>query len=227
MLTAVAFVTNEQGLVIKLLAIPVFLLAAVVTTVVAILAERRGRSGLPWTLGLECLVLTGFLTALLIDPPLHDPNAVAVIVASLAGLFAMGMQSAIVRLLMKNVASTNVMTTNTTQIAIDAAELMLAWHVRRRTPADTDAAGAFAAARARLATLFPIMFGFLLGTAGGTLAYVFAGLLGLLLPLAIIGGHFVWRRSGASETEGPRSQSLDPRRSSLTIQEKPQTIVGS
>ena len=36
------------------------------------------------------------------------------------------------------------------------------------------------------------MFGFLLGTAGGTLAYVFAGTVGLLLPLAIVGGLFAW-----------------------------------
>jgi uncharacterized membrane protein YoaK (UPF0700 family) len=188
----VSFVTSEQGLVIKLLAIPVFLLAAAVTTVVAVLVERRGRSGLAWTLGLECLALVGFIAALLIDAPLRDPNTVAAVVASLSGLFAMGMQSAIVRLLMKNVASTNVMTTNTTQVAIDAAELMLAWHARRGTPDDTDAASALAAARARLAALFPIMFGFLLGTASGTLAHVFAGTVGLLLPLAIVGGHFVW-----------------------------------
>ena len=65
-LAAVSFVTSEQGLVIKLLAIPVFLLAAVVTTVVAVLAERRGRSGLAWTLGFECLALIGFIAALLV-----------------------------------------------------------------------------------------------------------------------------------------------------------------
>jgi hypothetical protein len=40
------------------------------------------------------------------------------------------------------------------------------------------------------------MFGFLLGTAGGTLAYVFAGTLGLLLPLAIVGALFVWAALG-------------------------------
>src|SRR5262249_45299694 len=43
-LTAVAIVTNEPGALTKLLAIPVFLLAAVATTVLAVMLERRGRA---------------------------------------------------------------------------------------------------------------------------------------------------------------------------------------
>lgn len=190
-LAAAAFVTKEQGAVTKVLAIPVFLLAAVVTTVLAVMVERRGRAPLAWALGLECLVLTGFLVVVLVGAPLADPNAVAVVIASLLGLFAMGMQSATVRLLMKSVASTNVMTTNTTQIAIDATELVLAWQAHRRAPAHA-AAAAYAAARLRVAGLFPIMLGFLLGTATGTIAYVGIGTWGLLLPVAIMYGVFAW-----------------------------------
>ena len=195
-LAAVAFVTNEQGAVTKVLAIPVFLLAAVVTTALAVLVERRGRAAIAWALGLECAVLTSFLGAVLIGAPLSNPNAAAVVVASLLGLFAMGTQSATVRLLMRSVASTNVMTTNTTQIAIDATELVLAWQAGRRAPADPTVAAAYAAARARLARLAPIMLGFLLGTAAGTLAYVTSGVWGLLLPLAIMWGIFAWASVG-------------------------------
>lgn len=191
-LAAAAFVTKEQGAVTKVLAIPVFLLAAVVTTSLAVMAERRGRAAIAWALGLECAVLTGFLVVVFVGAPLADPNAVAVVVASLLGLFAMGMQSATVRLLMKNVASTNVMTTNTTQIAIDATELAFAWHTHRRVPADVAAAAAYRAARMRVAGLFPIMLGFLLGTAAGTIAYVTIGPWGLLLPVAIMYGVFGW-----------------------------------
>jgi len=93
-LAAVAFVTNEQGAVTKVLAIPVFLLAAVVTTALAVLVERRGGAAIAWALGLECAVLTSFLAAVLIGAPLSDPNAAVVVVASLLGLFAMGTQSA-------------------------------------------------------------------------------------------------------------------------------------
>jgi uncharacterized membrane protein YoaK (UPF0700 family) len=199
-LAAAAFVTKEQGAVTKVLAIPVFLLAAVVTTVLAVMVERRGRAPIAWALGLECLVLTGFLAVVLVGAPLADPNAVAVVIASLLGLFAMGMQSATVRLLMKSVASTNVMTTNTTQIAIDATELVLAWQAHRRAPAHAAAAAAYAAARLRVAGLFPIMLGFLLGTATGTIAYVGIGTWGLLLPVAIMYGVFGW----ASAWQGAR-----------------------
>jgi uncharacterized membrane protein YoaK (UPF0700 family) len=154
--------------------------------------ERRGRAALAWVLGLECATLTGLLLTALIGAPLANPNAATVTAASLLGLFAMGTQSATVRLLMKDVASTNVMTTNTTQIGIDATELLLAWQARRRAPADAAVAAAFDAARARFGALFAIMLGFLVGTAIGTLAYVATGAWGLLLPLAIMCAVFAW-----------------------------------
>jgi uncharacterized membrane protein YoaK (UPF0700 family) len=154
--------------------------------------ERRGRAALAWVLGLECAALTGLLLTALIGAPLADPNAATVTAASLLGLFAMGTQSATVRLLMKDVASTNVMTTNTTQIGIDATELLLAWQARRRAPADAAVAAAYDAARARFGALFAIMLGFLVGTAIGTLAYVATGAWGLLLPLAIMCAVFAW-----------------------------------
>jgi len=185
-LAAAAIVTNEQGALTKLLAIPVFLLAAVATASLAVMFERRGRAAL----ALECAVLTGFLLTALIGAPLADPNAAGVTAASLLGLFAMGTQSATVRLLMRDVASTNVMTTNTTQIGIDATEL--AWKARRRAPADAAVAAAYAAARARFGALFAIMLGFLAGTAVGALAYGATGLWGLLLPLAIMYAILAW-----------------------------------
>jgi uncharacterized membrane protein YoaK (UPF0700 family) len=200
-LAVVAIVTNEQGALTKVVAIPVFLLAGVTTTMLAVMLERRGRAPLPWVLGLECAVLTGFLLTALIGAPFSDPAAFSVTAAGLFGLFAMGTQSTTVRLLMKNVASTNVMTTNTTQLAIDAVELWLAWQARRRAPADTALAAAYDAARVHFGGLFPIMLGFLAGTAVGTLAYVVIGVWGLLLPLAIMYGVFVWASARAARAD--------------------------
>jgi uncharacterized membrane protein YoaK (UPF0700 family) len=173
----------------------VFLAAAAATTALAVVAQRRGRPALRWAFGLECVALTAFLIALSAGAPLDRPDTVAAVVASLLGLFAMGAQSATVRLLMRNMPSTSVMTTNTTQLAIDATELILAWQARRRAPADAAAAAAYAAARADLARLFPIMAGFLLGTVTGTLAYVVTGLWALLVPLAIM--YAIFARAGA------------------------------
>jgi uncharacterized membrane protein YoaK (UPF0700 family) len=199
-LTAVAIATNEQGALTKVLAVPVFLLAGGTTTIVAVMLERRGRAPLPWVLGLECLVLSGFLLVALIGAPLSDPGAFSVAAAGLLGLFAMGTQSTTVRLLMKNVASTNVMTTNTTQIAVDAAELWLAWRAWRRAPGDAALAAACDAARARFGALLPIMLGFLVGTLVGALAYVATGVWALLLPLAVTYGVFAWASASAAST---------------------------
>ena len=87
-LAAAAMVTNEQGALTKLLAIPVFLLAAVATTILAVLLERRGRAALTWVLGLECAVLTGFLLTALLGSPLANPNAASVTAASQIGIDA-------------------------------------------------------------------------------------------------------------------------------------------
>src|SRR5262249_27982149 len=191
-LAAAAFITHEHGAVTKVLAVPVFVVAAATITVLAVVAQRRGRSALRFAFGLECVVLTAFLVALLAGAPLDHPDSVAAIVASLLGLFAMGAQSATVRLLMRNMPSTNVMTTNTTQLAIDATELILAWQARRCAPADAAAAEAYGTVRTRLTRLAPIMAGFLLGTVAGTLAYVVTGLWALLLPLAMMYAIFAW-----------------------------------
>ena len=190
-LAAVAFVTREQGAVIKVLAIPVFLSAAAVVTVITVVASRHGRRALVWALGFECVVLTGFTLAAVIGEPLVNPNAMSVVIASLLGLFAMGAQSAVVRLTMRGVASTNVMTTNTTQVAIDATELLLAWRAWRRSRDDASAA-AYLAARGRIAALLPIMLAFLIGTAAGTLAHETVGLRGLIVPLLVVYGVLAW-----------------------------------
>src|SRR5262245_16357829 len=103
-LAAAAIFTNEPGALTKLLAIPVFLLAGVTTTVLAVMLERRGRAALAWLLGLECAVLTAFLLTALIGAPLSGPNAATVAAAGLLLRFAMGPPRRSARLLMTDVA---------------------------------------------------------------------------------------------------------------------------
>src|SRR5215468_939124 len=157
-------VTKDPDILIKVMGIPVFFLAGMATTVVAAIAARRGRSPLAATLALEGMLLVGFLLVSITGVPMPGPNAAAAFVASVLGLSAMGVQSALVRLLMRGMASTNVMTTNTTQLAIDVAQWLLAWQARRRTPADAAAVAQLAAATTRCAVLLPVVLGFLIGT---------------------------------------------------------------
>lgn len=184
-------VTHDEGFLIKVLAIPVFFTAGVLTTIVAEVLRRRGRSALVWSLSLECALLTGFVVLGLTVPIEPHPNAPLTLLAAMLGLSAMGVQSALVRLLLPGVASTNVMTTNTTLFAIDAGELLLGWHGRRKS-GDPAAAAQYDAARGRLAGLVPIGIGFLLGTVAGAFGYVLFGLWCLLLILAVLLGLIGW-----------------------------------
>ena len=158
---------------------------ALFATVFAEVLRRRGPPALAWSLALECALLVGFLVLGVTVPFEHNPNAPLTLLGALLGLSAMGVQSALVRLLMPGVASTNVMTTNTTLFAIDTGELLLGWHGRRK--GDAQAAEQFSAARSRLAILIPLGLGFIFGTTAGAIGYLWLGRC-LVLILAMMLG---------------------------------------
>ena len=107
-----------------LLAIPMFFVAGCAATTLAVARAPSVRT-LSWVLALECFLLTALLAVMLATAPV-EREAWAVVVAALIGIAAMGVQSAAVRLFMKGTPSTNVMTMNTTQLAIDATIVLLA-----------------------------------------------------------------------------------------------------
>jgi uncharacterized membrane protein YoaK (UPF0700 family) len=114
--------TRDPDVLVKVLAIPAFFCAGMVTTILVEIVHRHGRDALVVALSLEGLLLAGLLVVGLVSP-LTSASSGAVQFAILFGLSAMGVQSALVRLLMRGVASTNVMTTNTTLMAIAAGEM--------------------------------------------------------------------------------------------------------
>jgi uncharacterized membrane protein YoaK (UPF0700 family) len=183
------FVRSEPGALAKLLAIPSFFLAGVAVTVLVHPLRERPRVALAWSLAIECLLLIGFLTACLVGTPFRGPDAAGAIVALLCGMAAMGAQSALVRLLMRGVNSTNVMTTNTTLLAINAAEILLGWIERRKAAPSESLNAVYAQARREFAALLPLGVGFLVGTGFGAIAYITMGLACVLLailPVAIL-----------------------------------------
>jgi len=185
-------VTHDAGAAIKLFALPMFGLAGAATTV--LVRRSRARTALPATLALEAALLAGLLVSWRIGAPLTGRGDAALICASLCGLAAMGVQSALVRLLVKGCPSTNVMTTNTTLFCVDATDLAIAWRAHRRAPGDAAAAAAYAQVRDRFALLWPIVLGFVAGTAGGALAYAQIDLWCLLLVIALVGALAFWAR---------------------------------
>ena len=187
-------VVHEAGFLLKALAIPVFMIAAVMATILVSVTRTTRQTAWPWVLGLEGILLIAFVWIGLTNTPFHSPAAPAALMAGICGLAAMGVQSASVRLLAQGAPSTNVMTTNTTQFAIDATQLLLA-RFRGR------AAGEFAfqpetgQMKQRLAETARVMIGFLAGVVLGALAsrlfgfICIAPVIGILFCLAVVALH--------------------------------------
>jgi uncharacterized membrane protein YoaK (UPF0700 family) len=117
----------------------------------AFLVELAGDSkrALRWALFAEFVLASGFVVTGLIAAPFAQPNAPLALTASVLGVMAMGVQSALVRLLMRGVASTNVMTTNTTLASIELAQWLIAARRAAKKPGDAGAIEALRQARAR------------------------------------------------------------------------------
>lgn len=183
------FVVSNDGFLIKVLAIPTFFAAGMVTTVIVRALGVADWRALVTTLALEACLLVGITWVGWSAAPTSAAWSHATSVAALFGLAAMGVQSALARLLLSEYASTNVMTTNTTQLSIDVTDVMLA---RRRDRHATPGTEGAATAHARLSKLAPIMLGFLAGTIAGGLAYASAGMLCLTVAIGIVAALTIW-----------------------------------
>ena len=191
-IAAAELVVDDRGVAAKLLAIPAFMLGAAIAAAIIITMRGRGRSSLPLVFILEVMLLAGFVGLMLYSWPITDPDAWRGAVAGLLSAGAMGVQSTLVRLLLRGVPQTNVMTGNATQLAIDATELLYARVRPARVSADAGLAAQVAEARKRFATVFTILAGFLIGAMGGALAYAWAGPWSACLAIVIVSGLVAW-----------------------------------
>jgi uncharacterized membrane protein YoaK (UPF0700 family) len=195
-ITGAQFVDAIPSMLIPATAIPIFFLIGVGTALLLTLSGRTGWIALTTGLAIETALVIAFLVIGTIGAPFARPNAPLAAAASLLGISAMSVQSTLVRLLMAGAPSTNVMTTNTTQLAIDAAEWLTASRRHRVNPGDLSAQTACAAARRRFTCLFSIMIAFLGGTICGALGYRWLGLACLLTAVVILAGiigYCAWR----------------------------------
>ena len=185
-------VTHDVGITGKAIAILAFLFAAALTTGLIALTRERNRAALPWMLAFETLLLAAFTVLMLATASATDADDWGGILAGAFGAMAMGAQSATVRLLMRGIPQTNVMTGNMTQLGIATTELLLAWRRHARDRDDLSSEREFLAVRSRLFVVLAIATGFLLGAAAGAVGYAKAGLAGLPLAVLIVGALAVW-----------------------------------
>jgi len=181
------FVRSEPGALAKLLAIPFFFLSGMAVTILNGVLKERPRAALVSSLAMECVLLAGLLVSCLLNMPFRNLDSPGVVAAVLFGMSAMGAQSAIVRRLLQDTNSTNVMTANTTTLAVKAGEMLLAWfgssEVERPDPSE---------ARRKVAGVLPVWLGFFAGTTLGAVATVVMGLPSIALAVLPVAGLAVW-----------------------------------
>jgi len=185
-------VRHDFGAIGKVLVLVIFLVAAATTAALVGAVRDAGRAPLPWMLALEAALLVIFVGIALFAPAIAGPGDWHGVVAGLFAAAAMGTQSVLVRLLMKGIPQTNVMTGNMTQLGIAATELILAWRRYRFSAHAAAEVGEFRKVRDQLVIVLAIASGFLVGAAAGAAAFAVIGVPGALAAVAIVGALALW-----------------------------------
>lgn len=175
LVVAGAALETGEAAFLKVAAIPVFLVAGILTTYeVRLFGDGKPRA-FAATLLLEaaligCMVLTNV-------PTPHNATA-----GPLFGLAAMGVQSAVARLMLSSYGATNVMTSNLTQLSIDL-ETVAAGYLHGETQPE---------ALRGIERLGLVLATFTLGVVLGGISFTLIGMSGLTLMIAVLIGMAAW-----------------------------------
>jgi uncharacterized membrane protein YoaK (UPF0700 family) len=176
-----SLVLPHAGVVAKLLALPVFILAVAGTRLY--LLRFAGSARLErHVLAIEFLFLGLFLAAGLAAAPIVAADAPLAVLTGMLAVTAMGVQNAAARTVFVSLSPTTVMTGNVTQVVLDCVDYCLSGDAPLRS-----------GARARLAKFGPPVLAFAAGAVAGALLYRVAGFWCVLLPMAIIGALLIRR----------------------------------
>ncbi|HEV7607821.1 MAG TPA: YoaK family protein [Steroidobacteraceae bacterium] len=166
---------HRAGVLAKLLALPVFIIAVAGARLFERSRTRRDASAAMPLLGAELAFLGGFLAIGCVASPAADADAPLAIAAGFMGVLAMGIQNALSRTAFSALSPTTVMTGNVTQLTIDAVDLL---------------AGGEPALRGKTLARFRKMAlpvaGFALGAAAGGLGYLGFGFLAAAFPMVSV-----------------------------------------
>lgn len=167
--------TGAGGVVAKLLALPVFVLAVGGARLVALATERRGIAPMRPLLLLEALLLLAFLLSGMALSPLRLPDSVAAIFVGMFAVAAMGVQNAIGRLAIAHLVATTVMTVNVAQATIDTLDIWLGAAPDHGRPS-----------RARLWRMAPAIGSFALGALTGAFGFVLYAFACVAIPILVL-----------------------------------------
>lgn len=164
--------SSQMSILLKFLAFPAFIIGVAGARLFIVAIQQRNGAALPWTMSLQLVLLVGFMVCGIIATPVQSPTSGWGISAGLLGTVAMGVHSAISRLLLSHLAPTSLMTGNVTQVVIDAVDVLRG--------------GADGATTERcMKFLWPVL-SFGVGAIVAAFGYHAIGFVALLLPIAIL-----------------------------------------
>ena len=165
----------RHGLWIKLLAIPTFVIAAILTRLYVIRRERREHDAAAEVLLGQSLLLTVFMLVAIWHTPFKHHETTGAIITGMLAAAAMAIQNTAARTFLSGLPPTTVMTGNIIQVIVDSVDIL-------HGHGDLDVK------RARLARLGPMLLAFIAGTLLGAAGYFSIGFYALLVPIVAIAG---------------------------------------
>jgi uncharacterized membrane protein YoaK (UPF0700 family) len=175
----------RSGLGLRLATIVVFVTSVSTAALVANAMRRRGYQPLPALFALMTLALTLFCaTGIMLQSQLHGPDAWPVVLTGAIGVFAMGIQNALMRDVLSSLGPTTLMTGHLAQVTLDLVAAALPDDERSSRG---DRAVNRLDARRRLARSATSVLAFLVGTVSGGAATTVFGFWSIALPAAMMG----------------------------------------
>jgi uncharacterized membrane protein YoaK (UPF0700 family) len=172
-LLATSIAEDRHGLMMKMLAIPVFVLAAVGTRLYIVRRERHQLDAAVHIMACQAVLLTVFMVVAMKEAPFTEGDHPHAVAAGLLAAAAMAIQNTAARTFFSGLPPTTVMTGNFIQVVVDLVDLTVGHEPEAK--------------RARLAKLGPMLVAFIAGTLSGAIGYVAFGFLSLIVPIVAVG----------------------------------------
>ena len=165
----------RHGLWMKLLVVPLFVAAAVLTRLYIIRRERSMLDAAAHVMLGQSVLLAVFMVAAIYHSPFGDHEDFGAIFTALLAAAAMAIQNTAARTFLSGLPPTTVMTGNLIQVIVDIVDIV-------------HGHGQLEAKRARLSKLGPMLLAFIAGTLLGAVGYVAVGFYCLIAPIVLVAG---------------------------------------
>jgi uncharacterized membrane protein YoaK (UPF0700 family) len=172
-LIATSLAEFRHGLWLKLLVIPMFVFAAVLTRFYIIRRERDELDAAAHVMLGQVALLGTFMVAAVYHSPFDHHEDPGAFVTAMLAASAMAIQNTAARTFLSGLPPTTVMTGNLIQVIVDMVDIA---HGHSNLEAK----------RARLAKIGPMLLSFIAGTLVGAVGYVTMGFYSLVIPIVTV-----------------------------------------